>query len=440
MDTKSDQKSRLNQLSTLSRAEEIAEMQPLQHSGGVATIDMIPAQIVPVKRDLQSIMRNIKILAEAAGEDYYYSFPAKEKVTDPETGRETWVETAIEGPSIKLANDLAREYGNCGVRTRVEDNEKNWTFYALFYDLERGYTLERPFQQRKDQKTMGKGGRAQDIAFQIGASKAIRNVVTNALETFSNFMLETAKQSLAENVGRRLDYYRQKCLDRLKELAIDVRRVELIVGRKAVDWRVPEVVKLIAQIKAIGDGMANVSDIFPPLDQYEDQPRQDDETAKGSEPAGATTGNAGGNVQSTVSTETAKPIADANAIADAEGDGKPAASTQQQTVEADGGKPGASGDAGGAASGAERSGGAASAGEPQTTATATTTDDVEDLSPQLLSLLKDLSECGSSSRATLLEREAKENLSANEHEVFKRSYDRRVAQFAARKAQGGKRQ
>jgi hypothetical protein len=42
-------------------------------------------------------------LAAAAGSDWFYRFPVKKK-----DGGQDW----IEGPSIKLANDIARIFGN----------------------------------------------------------------------------------------------------------------------------------------------------------------------------------------------------------------------------------------------------------------------------------------------------------------------------------------
>ena len=53
-----------------------------------------------------------------------------------------------------------------------------WIIYARLMDLETGFAMTRPFQQRKGQKAMKTDdARALDIALQIGVSKAIRNVV-----------------------------------------------------------------------------------------------------------------------------------------------------------------------------------------------------------------------------------------------------------------------
>src|SRR5690349_6107042 len=70
------------------------------------------AQAIIVPRDEARVLLKISTLATAAGEDWYYRIPFKDK-----KGGTTWVE----GPSIKLANDIARIYGSCDVDTWVSN-------------------------------------------------------------------------------------------------------------------------------------------------------------------------------------------------------------------------------------------------------------------------------------------------------------------------------
>lgn len=222
---------------------------------------IIGAQTVAVYRDETRVLQKLKALAAAAGSDWYYRFPVqnrKEQRTD-------W----IEGPSIKLANDLARIYGNCDVDVRVMDLGDSWLFYARFTDFETGFSLTRPFQQRKNASKMGGAdeGRRLDIALQIGASKAIRNVVTNALQTFSDFAFEEARGALVEKIGTKLQFYREKTAARFAEMGIDLKRVETIRGRALADWLAPDIAMTIAEIKAVQDGMASADETWPALDK-----------------------------------------------------------------------------------------------------------------------------------------------------------------------------
>lgn len=262
------------------------------------------AQPVAVKRDDSEILRKLKVMAAAAGEDWFYRFPVRKKVENPQTGKEEWATDYIEGPSIKCANNVSRLYGNCDIDVRVFDVGDSYMFYARFMDLETGYSLVRPFRQRKGQKVMKTdAGRAEDIVFQIGASKAIRNVINNALEFFTNFAADEAKNSIIEKVGRKLPFYREKVAARLADLKIDVKRVEVVRGRMLADWLAADVARTIAELQAIGDGMATIDETYPAPDQ---------EIASGSETTAAATGPSEGDKPASLdqfagATQQAKP-------------------------------------------------------------------------------------------------------------------------------------
>jgi hypothetical protein len=214
------------------------------------------AQRVAVYRDEARILQKLKALAQAAGEDYFYRFPVWNK-------KENRMDV-IEGGSIKLANDLARTYGNCDIDTRVVDQGSAWVFYARFTDFETGFSQTRAFQQRKGQASVKTGSdRAADIAFQIGQSKAIRNVVLNSLQTFADFTFEEARNSLVQRIGLRLDHYRDRLVARFSEMGIELSRVQAVIGKSPAEWVAPDVARLIAMVKSITDGMATADETFP---------------------------------------------------------------------------------------------------------------------------------------------------------------------------------
>lgn len=237
------------------------DVSPPVSKGALATIENthVGAIAVAVKRDEVDILRRIKAIAAAAGTDFFYRFPVKNR----KENRTDW----IEGPSIKLANEVARIFGNCETDVRVQDLGDQWLFYARFIDLETGFSMTRPFQQRKSAGKIGgdDDARRLDIAFQIGASKAIRNVVVNALQTFSDFAFEEARNSLVDRIGKDLENYRQKTAERIAA-KIDIKRVEAVVGRVVKDWLAPDIARVIAMLRAVADGMATWDETFPPLD------------------------------------------------------------------------------------------------------------------------------------------------------------------------------
>lgn len=235
------------------------------------------AQLVAVRRDESDILGKIKKIAAAAGDDFYYRFPVRKKNEDG-----TFATDYIEGPSIKCANNVARIFGNCDTDVRVFDLGDSYMFYARFMDLETGYSLVRPFRQRKGQKVMKTdAGRQEDIVFQIGASKAIRNVTCNALEYFTSFAMEEAKNSIIEKVGKKLDHYKDRVAMRLEDLKIDIKRVEIVRGRALKDWLAGDVARTIAELQAIQDGMATTDETYPlPGAKPEDPEKHNPETGE----------------------------------------------------------------------------------------------------------------------------------------------------------------
>lgn len=212
---------------------------------------------VNVRRDEKAIFNKIKVIATAAGDDFFYSWQTKNK--DGTKG-------VVEGPSVKCANAVARLFGNCSVKVRVFDMGPHWILYAQFYDMETGFVLERPYQQRKNQKTgMGDADRQQDIVFQIGTSKAARNVVCNALSEFTDFAFAVAKEQLVEKIGKNLPKFHAQVLERLTALKVDPHRVELVRGKPFDKWLAPDLAKIIAEIQSVNDGMIHPDDAWPPL-------------------------------------------------------------------------------------------------------------------------------------------------------------------------------
>ena len=220
------------------------------------------AQRVAVYRDDKKVLEKLKVLAAAAGSEWYYRWSTKGK-----GGKTEWVE----GPSIKLADDLARIYGNCDLDTRVVDLGGSWLLMSRFIDLETGYSRTRPYQQRKSQQTMkGDADRARDIAFQIGVSKAERNVVVHSLRTYADYAFQEAKNSLIEKIGKNLDGYRDRVLGGLEDQSVEKVRVEQVLGRAAKDWLAPDIAKVIAVMKAVADGMQTWEEAFPPVGEKAD--------------------------------------------------------------------------------------------------------------------------------------------------------------------------
>lgn len=135
----------------------------------------VTAVAVQRPRDRRAVLAEVMAELEWKPEAAYYSWTTKNK--DGSRG-------VVEGPSIKLAMSIAREWGNCSTYAVLEADEgTHWRFAGHFVDLERGFVSTRTFRQRKPAGGMGRmdADRTEDIVYQVGQSKAIRNAVTNGI-------------------------------------------------------------------------------------------------------------------------------------------------------------------------------------------------------------------------------------------------------------------
>lgn len=237
-------------------------------------IDERPQGAMEIKvrrRPVQEILAEIKAVASAAGDDFFYSWTVNNK--DGSRG-------TVEGPSVKCANAVVRIYGNASLKVRAFDQGAHWLFVAQFYDMQTGYVYERPFIQRKGQNVGGKMDkeRAADIVFQIGASKAARNCVCNALSEFTDYAFDIAKEKLVEKIGKKLPEFRDRVRQRLHELRVEPLRVEKVRGKPLDAWTAHDMARTIAEIQSVNDGLCAADEVWPLAEAGQPRPQEADFT------------------------------------------------------------------------------------------------------------------------------------------------------------------
>lgn len=229
--------------------------QPVQRmQGSYAT-----AMMVQRPRDLRRIETMALQEASMLGEDAFYAWGA---------GKDR-----VEGPSVDLANCLVRCWGNCAVEMQpVQETAESWIFTAAFVDLETGYTLMRQFRQAKNWTVYGKfdDARKEDIRFQIGQSKALRNVVLNAMPAWLvRRAMDKAKGGVREKMEgaiakHGIDKVQKQAMEKLDKLGADEARVLASMGRKAVAaLTVEDLVLLHGNAAALESGSDTLDGVFP---------------------------------------------------------------------------------------------------------------------------------------------------------------------------------
>lgn len=194
--------------------------------------------------------------AAIAGESFYYSWKQGGQI--------------IEGPSIGAAMAIVRNFGNCAVDCTVQETADSYIFQGAFIDLETGFNLSRPFRQskegprRKDGTAVYADERGRDVVFQIGASKAIRNAVLNAVP---KWLVEKVMDRAKENVTKIIsemgpEKARAMIVQKAAALGIETPRLEVAYGRQKT-WDMKDLVMLSSALRAIEDGFESADKLFP---------------------------------------------------------------------------------------------------------------------------------------------------------------------------------
>lgn len=206
-------------------------------------------------RSLDKIVASVLTEAEMAGEEFYYSW---------KQGGEL-----IEGPTIGLANSLAREWGNCAVTVELQENDEAFYLTPRFIDLEKGFQTERVFRQRKG-AVQGKydPDRKLDIALQIGQSKAIRNVVVNAVPRWLVAKaVEKAKEAVVKGIdATKLDEWRNIMVHEFKAFRITAEQLVDKLGKPVAEWGTRDIATLKGDIRVLKTGEMTPAELFPPKD------------------------------------------------------------------------------------------------------------------------------------------------------------------------------
>ena len=205
-------------------------------------------------RDLDKVVAAMDREAEYAGASFYYGWKDKRG-------------NRIGGPSIGLANSLAREWTNCAVVVDFEETEETFIITPRFIDLEKGFQSERVFRQAKN---VVQGNfdpdRKLDMALQIGQSKAIRNVVVNAVPRWLvDRTVEKAKLAVIKHINpNKLGEYKTVIVSYFKAKGINQEQLVEKAGKPLAEWTTRDIAEFQGDQKAVDTGEASVRELFPP--------------------------------------------------------------------------------------------------------------------------------------------------------------------------------
>lgn len=236
-------------------------VQGLQRVGGLQQVSGQHVKSIAVMkpRTLTKVQESFLKEAAIAGESFFYAWgDGKDRV---------------EGPTVDCAMSLARCFGNCAVdMLPIDDQPDAWIMTASFLDTETGFTLTRQFRQSKKWTVYGKldAERKDDVRFQIGQSKATRNVILNALPKWLvNKGIEAAKSGVRERIEEMVAKYKigaviARFADDLKKLGIDEARILQKFSRTTINAiEIEDLVLIAGDINALKNKQDTAENLYP---------------------------------------------------------------------------------------------------------------------------------------------------------------------------------
>ncbi len=230
---------------------------PNYSNGAIQTKNRYVTAMQVIKpRNLNRVISKCVEEASIAGEEFIYSWKQGGSI--------------IEGLTIGAALSIVRNFGNSFVDVEIEERETAYIFTAYFCDLETGFNLSRSFRQNKASpktkqgKDIYEGERGTDIIFQIGQSKAIRNVILNAVPRWlATKVLDEAKNNAMATINNMGEVKaRDMILRKIANLKVDLPRVEAIYG-KAKSWDKIKLVQLSSALRSLENGYEDEETLFP---------------------------------------------------------------------------------------------------------------------------------------------------------------------------------
>lgn len=182
--------------------------------------------------------------AAVCGQDFFYSW----------TQGKGEKAKLVEGVSIDGAMIMCRQFGNCATEIRVaQESLAHWTFEATFIDIQTGWTFPRLYRQRKNESHQrGDRDRLADIAFQIGQSKALRNVIVSAMPGYLvRRAMHAAKEEALRGYKEQLPAYIEKAKKVYGDLGVSPEQLEAKLGKPQNMWTSEDIRLLIALHRGI---------------------------------------------------------------------------------------------------------------------------------------------------------------------------------------------
>lgn len=260
---------RLGQATAVEQSRAVAEVQ-----AAIVVAQQCPRSVTTARTEMQASCQMLG-LAERA----FYRFPR---------GRET-----ISGPSVHLARELARCWGNVqyGINElRRDDDYGESEMQAWAWDVQTNARSSQTFIVPHKRDKRGGAERLTDLRdiYENNANMGARRLREAIFSILPPWFTEEAKElcnvTLQKGDGKPLEERIKGAVSAFSALGVTAERLEQKLGRPQDRWSAYDIAQLLVTHRSIERGEVAIDDEFP-------QPRVTvDEITAGDEPAPATNG------------------------------------------------------------------------------------------------------------------------------------------------------
>lgn len=248
---------------------EIAVQKGYDNTLAIREAKQVEAQVIMAKkfpRDIIQVEEKIKnsCKRESLAEIAQYAVPR--------------AGTSIKGPSIRLAEELARQYGNCDIGYKIVESDTEAELVrcmAWCWDLENNLRVTKEYEISAYQYTKnGNKKRTSDdltLAVNAGGSKALRDCILRVVPSdLTDTALDTCEHTLKNSkvpISEQID----KMLRAFEKLNVDEKTIQIYLQLARSKWTNAQIHSLRKVHTAIKNGDTTIDNVFFPNKDKEEE-------------------------------------------------------------------------------------------------------------------------------------------------------------------------
>lgn len=175
----------------------------------------------------------------------------------------------VSGPSIRLAEAIAQNWGNLDYGIIELDNSNGKSeMMAFAWDLEtntrstKTFSVEHKRDTKKGSKELTDARDVYEATANFGARRVRSCILSVVPGDVVDMAVQECRKTMADKDQRPVDVILKEMLKAFKKLGVEQKQIEKYMDKKAADLLKEDLVDLRGVYKAITDGQSKVTDYF----------------------------------------------------------------------------------------------------------------------------------------------------------------------------------